>query len=140
MTRTIRQYVAYYPLHQSNITSHGTGFPSLARVPAQKNFNFGPIHVTLCVCSFPMTFYSETFTCVTHSKSVTLQGPGVPCHNIQNQVDDGPLCRCMMPARRVICDNFIHFKFDIFMCIFFNHYTHQGWFLIVGHPATTIDG
>jgi len=71
---------------------------------------------------FQWPYYSETFTCVTHSKSETLKGPGVPCHNIPYQVDDGPLCRHTMSARRVIssCDNFAHFKFIIFMCIFFS--------------------
>ena len=52
---------------------------------------------------FQWSYHSETFTCVTHSKSETLQGPGVPCHNIPYQVDDGPLCRRTMPAKRVIC-------------------------------------
>ena len=89
---------------------------------------------------FQWSYYSETFTCVTHSKSETLQGPGVPCHNIPYQVDDGPLCRRMMPARRVTCDNFVSFKFIIFMCIFFYHHTHQWWFFIMSHPATTVDG
>jgi len=50
MSRTMRQYVAYNP----PITSHSTRFPSLPRVPAQNFSNFEPIHVTLCVCSFPM--------------------------------------------------------------------------------------
>ena len=35
-------------------TSHSTGFPSLARVPAQNFSNFEPIYVRLRVCSFPM--------------------------------------------------------------------------------------
>ena len=30
-----------------------------------------------------------------------------------------PLCWHTIPERRVICDNFAHFKFIIFMCIFF---------------------
>ena len=48
---------------------------------------------------------------MTHSKSETLKGPGVPGHYIPYEVEDGPLCRHTMPTRRVICDNFAHFKF-----------------------------
>ena len=72
---------------------------------------------------FQRPYYFETFTCVTHSKSETLQGPGVPCHNFPYQVDDGPLCQHTMPARRVIYDNIFYFKFIIFMRIFFSSHS-----------------
>jgi len=59
-------------------TSHHTilGFPILARVPAQNFSNFQFIHMTLCVCSFRMALLVKIFTCVTHSKSETLEGTG----------------------------------------------------------------
>ena len=50
-----------------HITSHSTGFPSIARIPAYNFSNFEP-----------------------------------------------------MPARRVICDKFAHFKFILFMLISFS--------------------
>ena len=96
-----------HDFHPSHVYRRST-FPTLN----QSTFCYVYAH-------FQWPFYSETFTCVTYSKSETLKGPGVPCHNIPYQVDDGPLCRHTMPVRRVICYNFAYFKFIIFMCIFF---------------------
>ena len=41
-------------LKNYHITSHSTGFPSHARVPAQNFSNFEPTYVMPCACSFQM--------------------------------------------------------------------------------------
>ena len=90
--------------HPSHVYRRKT-FPSLNK----STWRFVYVH-------FQWPYYSKTFTCMIHSKSETLKGPGVSCHYIPYQVEDGPLCRHTMPATRVICDKFA----IIFMCIFFS--------------------
>ena len=123
-------------------TSHHTvqGFQSSHEYRRRVFPTFNPSTWCYVYVHFKWPYYSKTFTCMTHSKSETLKGPGLPCHNNPNQVEDGPLCRRTMSARRVICDNFAHFKFIILICMFFFNYSHQWWFLIVGLPATTVYG
>jgi len=58
-------------------------------------------------------------TCVTHSKTETLKGTDSPCHYIFYLVEDGPLCRHRIRAKRVIFDNLVHFNFIIIMCNLF---------------------
>jgi len=58
-------------------------------------------------------------TCVTHSKTKTLKGTGSPCHYIFYLVEDGPLCRHRIRAKRVIFDIVVHFNFIIIMCNLF---------------------
>ena len=48
-------------------------------------------------------------TCVTHSQTETLKGTGSPCHYIFYLLEDGPLCRHRIRAKRVIFDNLFHF-------------------------------
>ena len=107
-----------------HITSHSTEFPSLARVPAQNFSNFEQIYCTRCYVyvRFHWPYYYETFTCVTYSKSETLNGPGPQVYHVTRfpiRLMNWPLCWHTIPERRVICDNFAHFKFIIFMCIVF---------------------
>jgi len=64
-------------------------------------------------------------TCVTHSKTETLNGTGSPCHYIFYLVEDGPLCRHRIRATRVIFDNLAHFNFIIIMYNFLTHHSHQ---------------
>jgi len=101
-------------------TSHHTvqGFQSSHVYRRRALPTFNPFTWLYVYIHFEWPYYSKTFTCVTHSKSETLKGPGLPCHYIPYRVEDGPLCWHTMPARRVICDNFADFKFIIFMCIF----------------------
>jgi len=121
-------------------TSYHTvlGFPILARVPAQNFSNFEFIHVTFGACSSRMD--SKMITCVTHSKTETLKVTGSPCHYIFYLVEDGPLCRHRIRAKRVIFDNLVHSNCIIIMCNFFSYHSHQWWFLIVGLLATSVYG
>jgi len=48
---------------------------------------------------------------MTYSQTYTLNVPGVPCHWIPKQVDDGPLWDHTMPDRRVIFGVFWLVKF-----------------------------
>ena len=75
---------------------------------------------------FKLTQFCDTSTCVTYSKPDTLNDPGVLCHLISKQVDDGPLWGHTMPDRRVIFD-FVHFKFMICIVFALNH--TQQWFV-----------
>ena len=52
---------------------------------------------------------------MTCSQTDTLNVPGVPCHYIPKQVDDGPLWGHTMPDSRVIFDVFLLVKFVIFL-------------------------
>jgi len=58
-------------------------------------------------------------TCVIHSQSETLKGTGSPCHYVFYLVEDGPLCRHRIRAKRVIFDNLFHFNFIKIRCNFF---------------------
>jgi len=113
-----------------HITSHSTGFPSLARVLAQKCSIFEPIHVTFCVCSFPIALLFW---------NVHLRGP-LKVWNSQGSRCMG-LCadkQCLQDASFVI---FLLISNLSYLCAFvFSHHTHQWWFLIVVHPAATVYG
>ena len=108
-------------------TSYHTvlGFPILARVPAH---NF-----------FQVWFHPRDFLCMFISNGLTspkwspawptprlklsrVQDPcphaGSPCHCIFYLVEDGPLCRHRIRAKRVIFDNLFHFNFIKIGCNF----------------------
>jgi len=102
MSRTIRKYVAYNPPHR--ITQYRV-FQS-SHVYLRRTFpTFNSSKRLYVYVHFEWPYYSKMFTCVTHSKSENLKGPGSPCHYIPYLVEDGLLCRHRICARRVIFDN-----------------------------------
>ena len=75
--------------------------------------------------------YSQTYT-------LTDDVPGVPCHWIPKQVDDGPLWGHTMPNRRVIFDVLLPVKFIKFLGILKRVTPNNDLFLIAGHSATDV--
>jgi len=118
MSRTIRKYVAYNPRHH---ITHYRVFQS-SHVYRRRTFpTFNSSTWLYVYVYFEWPYYSKMFTCVTHSKSRSEnpKGPGSPCHYIPYLVENGPLCRHRIRARRVIFDNLAHFNFIIIMCDLF---------------------
>jgi hypothetical protein len=78
---------------------------------------------------------------MTYSQTDTLNVPGMLCHWIPKQVDDGPLWGHTMPDRRVIFDISLLVKIIIFFSISNLVFItpDSDLFLIAGHP-TTDDG
>ena len=56
---------------------------------------------------------------MTHSQTETLKDTGSPCNYIFYLVEDGPLCRHRIRAKRVIFNNLFHFNFIKIRCNFF---------------------
>ena len=76
---------------------------------------------------------------LSHSKTETLKGTGSLCHYIFYLVEDGPLCRHRIRAKRVFFDNLVHFNLIKIRCIFFLiTLISLGWFLIVGPLAKSV--
>ena len=86
-----------------------------------------PIHVIPCTCWFQISLLFWYLPCVTYSQTNTLNVPGVPCHWIPKQVDDGPLCGHTMPDRR-------SFKFDIFLLVKFIIFLSIPDFFLIAIP------
>ena len=108
-------------------TSHHTvqGFQS-SHVYRRRAFpTFNPSTWRYVYVHFEWPYYSKTFTCMTHSKSETLKGPGLPWHYIPGPIRlKMGLCadtRCLQGASCVIiskllismCDNFKVAHFNI---------------------------
>ena len=133
-----RSFTNFMSLKTHHITSHNTGFPSHARVPAQNFSNFEPIYMMPCVCSFQIALLFwyvnlRDLLQVWHSQFSRCTV------SLDSQTGWWRASVSTMPDRRIIFDNFVHFKFIIFMCILFFITLNSDVFLIVGHPAT-VDG
>ena len=121
-----------------HISSHSTGCPILARVPAQNFSNFQSIHVTWCVCSFRVALLFQNVDLRDLLKVWNSQGSRftVSLYSLSGWrwafVPTHDACKA--------CDDFAHFKFIKFMFISFLNHSHQWWFLIVGLPATNVCG
>jgi len=79
---------------------------------------------------------------VTYSRTDTLHVPGVQCHWIPKQVDDGPLWGHTIPDRQVIFGVLLLVKFIIFLGIsnFVFFTPNSDLFLFAGHPETDVGG
>jgi len=108
--------VMYYkqPCCLQPTTSYHTvlGFPIHARVPAQNFAKFDFIHVTFCVCSFQMDSLVQNDHLRDPLPDWNSQGYRFTVSlKIFYLVEDGPLCRHRIRAKRVVCDNLVDFNF-----------------------------
>jgi len=80
---------------------------------------------------------------MTYSQTDTLNVPGVLCHWIPKQVDDGLLWNHTMPDKPVIFDVLLLVRFIIFLsisnCLFITSTSDIDLFLIAGHPALDVE-
>ena len=116
-------HVMYYkqPCRLQPTTSYHTvlGFPILARVTAHNFSKSDFIHVTFCVCSFRVDLLVQNDHLRDPLPDWNSQGTGSPCHYIFYLVEDGPLCRHRIRAKRVTSDNLFQFNFKKIRWIFF---------------------
>ena len=136
MSRTMRQYVAYYLPH--HITQYKVSILRTCTGAELFQFWTNPRDVMCLLISNDLTILKHSHAWPTQSLKLSrVQVYRVTIFPIRLIMGLCANTRCLQGASFMI----IFFISNLlYSCAFFFHHTHQWWFLIAGHPATTVYG